>query len=146
MIDRQDFLARFERVRRAGADDYTCRCPAHADDDPSLSIRFDPDGIILIHCHAGCAPADVLGAVGLTMGALYPDSALYRESWGGGRHRYQARTRACVEQRLRAEETVLACARGARARGERLSPRDLERERQAFLEARRLRAELEEMV
>ncbi|NJR80844.1 DUF7146 domain-containing protein [Sphingomonas corticis] len=37
----------------------TCRCPAHDDQEPSLSIRQGHDGI-LVHCFAGCDPEDVL--------------------------------------------------------------------------------------
>lgn len=37
----------------------TCRCPAHDDGTPSLSIRQGEDGI-LVHCFAGCDPEDVL--------------------------------------------------------------------------------------
>ena len=37
----------------------TCRCPAHQDSDPSLSVRQGHDGI-LVHCFAGCDPGDVL--------------------------------------------------------------------------------------
>lgn len=36
-----------------------CRCPAHADKDPSLSLRQGDHGI-LVHCFAGCAAEDVL--------------------------------------------------------------------------------------
>ncbi|WP_298671604.1 toprim domain-containing protein [uncultured Sphingomonas sp.] len=36
-----------------------CRCPAHADDDPSLSIRQGDRGI-LVTCFAGCSRDDVL--------------------------------------------------------------------------------------
>ncbi|AKH18969.1 DUF7146 domain-containing protein [Sphingomonas sanxanigenens] len=36
-----------------------CRCPAHADSDPSLSLRQGDHGL-LVHCFAGCAPDDVL--------------------------------------------------------------------------------------
>lgn len=36
-----------------------CRCPAHADGDPSLSIRQGDRGI-LVTCFAGCARDDVL--------------------------------------------------------------------------------------
>ncbi|MBA4048616.1 MULTISPECIES: toprim domain-containing protein [Sphingomonadales] len=36
-----------------------CRCPAHADATPSLSLR-QGDHDILVHCFAGCDPADVL--------------------------------------------------------------------------------------
>ena len=36
-----------------------CRCPAHQDGTPSLSIRQGHDGI-LVHCFAGCTAEDVL--------------------------------------------------------------------------------------
>jgi len=36
-----------------------CRCPAHADNTPSLSIRQGDRGI-LVHCFAGCDTIDVL--------------------------------------------------------------------------------------
>ena len=36
-----------------------CRCPAHADATPSLSLR-QGNHDILVHCFAGCDPADVL--------------------------------------------------------------------------------------
>lgn len=39
-----------------------CRCPAHADRTPSLAIRQGDRGI-LVTCHAGCDPTDVLRAV-----------------------------------------------------------------------------------
>ena len=38
-----------------------CRCPAHADTDPSLSIR-QGDRSILVTCFAGCRREDVLRA------------------------------------------------------------------------------------
>jgi putative DNA primase/helicase len=58
-------LARLEGVRPAGPNSWVARCPAHEDRDPSLSITLR-DGRVLIHCFAGCAPDEVLGAVGLT--------------------------------------------------------------------------------
>ncbi|MBC2653564.1 DUF7146 domain-containing protein [Novosphingobium aerophilum] len=39
-----------------------CRCPAHADRTPSLSIR-QGDRSILVTCHAGCDSRDVLRAL-----------------------------------------------------------------------------------
>lgn len=36
-----------------------CKCPAHSDKTPSLSIRQGDRGI-LVTCHAGCDPADIL--------------------------------------------------------------------------------------
>jgi hypothetical protein len=37
----------------------TCRCPAHADGTPSLSLRQGDRGL-LVTCFAGCDPIDVL--------------------------------------------------------------------------------------
>ncbi|WP_438823044.1 DUF7146 domain-containing protein [Novosphingobium cyanobacteriorum] len=39
-----------------------CRCPSHADRTPSLAIRQGDRGI-LVTCHAGCDPTDVLRAL-----------------------------------------------------------------------------------
>lgn len=40
-----------------------CRCPAHADATPSLSVTRKPDGRVLVHCFAGCDGADVIDAL-----------------------------------------------------------------------------------
>ena len=39
-----------------------CRCPAHADGDPSLSVRVG-DTSLLFHCFAGCTTVTVLEAL-----------------------------------------------------------------------------------
>ena len=49
----------------------TCRCPAHADGTPSLSVRAGRDGRVVFHCFAGCEGRDVI-AVLRGMG-LWPD-------------------------------------------------------------------------
>ncbi len=51
---------------------WMARCPAHADNGPSLSIKALEDGRILIHCFAGCGASDVLAAVGMSLSDLYP--------------------------------------------------------------------------
>ena len=33
------------------------------------------DGRLLVHCHAGCKPTDIVAAIGLTMRDLMPDRA-----------------------------------------------------------------------
>lgn len=48
-----------------------CRCPAHADSTPSLSVTGTPDGRVLLHCFAGCAGGDVIATL-RGMG-LWPD-------------------------------------------------------------------------
>ena len=68
----QTLLGRLKCVKRRGPDGWQALCPAHADRNPSLSIQEQSDGVVLIHCHAGCATPDVVAAVGLDMWALYP--------------------------------------------------------------------------
>lgn len=48
------------------------RCPAHPDRSPSMSVGVGPDERVLLHCHAGCDPASVLDALGLTDTDLFP--------------------------------------------------------------------------
>lgn len=41
----------------------TACCPTHEDRNPSLSIAGGRDGCLLVKCHAGCDPLDVLAAL-----------------------------------------------------------------------------------
>ena len=65
-------LARLDGVRRSG-NGWTARCPAHEDRTASLSIAEGDDGRVLVHCFAGCNTMDVLGAVGMMLGDLFPE-------------------------------------------------------------------------
>lgn len=49
---------------------YTCRCPAHEDSNPSLSIS-DKQGRVLLHCHAGCEVTAIVDALGLKLSDLF---------------------------------------------------------------------------
>jgi hypothetical protein len=51
-------LARLADVRRSGQQ-WTARCPAHDDREPSLSIASSTTGRVLLYCHAGCAFAEI---------------------------------------------------------------------------------------
>jgi len=42
---------------------WSCRCPAHDDQTPSLSITDSEDGKLLVKCFAGCDACDVLAAL-----------------------------------------------------------------------------------
>jgi hypothetical protein len=66
-------IARLDGVRKRGAKGWLCKCPAHDDGTPSLTIREAADGTILIHCFAGCDPNDVLAAVGMNIRDLFPE-------------------------------------------------------------------------
>lgn len=65
----EKILARLNRVEATG-DGYSAECPAHADTQSSLSIT-ERDGKVLLHCHAGCPPQQVVKAAGLKMADLF---------------------------------------------------------------------------
>lgn len=73
MADNLDrILGRLEKVRgRKGA--WTACCPSHKDKSPSLAIRLADDGRVLIHCFAGCAVDEIVGAIGFDLSDLFPD-------------------------------------------------------------------------
>ena len=68
----EDVVNRLEHCRQVSPDSWIARCPAHDDSSPSLSIKDVGGGRTLIHCHAGCGALEVLDALGLDWGALYP--------------------------------------------------------------------------
>jgi hypothetical protein len=58
-------------ARQTGPGRWICRCPAHEDCSPSLSLREADDGRVLIHCFGGCPTLLVLQALGLDFGDLF---------------------------------------------------------------------------
>jgi hypothetical protein len=72
-----EFIAELGPKARAQKDGagWKCCCPAHDDKAPSLSVTDGNGGRLLIHCHAGCTPAAVCEAAGLTMADLMPPRA-----------------------------------------------------------------------
>ncbi len=69
-IDR--VVERLEGVK-AHNGNFTARCPAHEDTEPSLSIGEGDDGRVLLKCFAGCTAEDIVAALGLEMSDLFPD-------------------------------------------------------------------------
>lgn len=56
------------------------QCVAHEDRAPSLSIGHRKDGKgVVLNCHAGCAPEDVVAALGLAMTDLFDEPMQKRE-------------------------------------------------------------------
>ena len=70
MID--DILARLEKVRRTGPNNWLARCPAHEDRNPSFTLHAAPDGRILARCHAECSFPEIVEAVGLGWEPWFP--------------------------------------------------------------------------
>ncbi len=52
---------------------FTCRCPSHDDQNPSLSVSEGDDGRALVKCFAGCTVEQVMAELGLGMKDLMPD-------------------------------------------------------------------------
>lgn len=69
-------LQHLQKVKRTRPGNWLACCPGHEDKTASLSIRELDDGRILVHCFAGCSVEEVLGAVGLTFDALYPEKEI----------------------------------------------------------------------
>ena len=76
-----EVLSRF-KVKRSYRDKAQCICPAHNDQEASLTISKGDKGTV-VHCHAGCETADVLEAVGLSLKDLFEDDPIQNtgERW-----------------------------------------------------------------
>jgi len=68
----EEFLERLEGVQKSSGG-WIARCPAHGDSNPSLSVS-ESGNRILVHCHAGCKPDEIVAAMGLKMKDLFTDS------------------------------------------------------------------------
>ncbi len=122
-------LDRLEKAKACGKGKYKACCPAHPDKSPSLSIFQKQDGTILLHCFAGCDPLDILTAIGMDMSDLFPEGLLgEKKGWDN--------LKADVAKE-RMDRLILDIAQAQRERGERLTPLNLQIERDAY---RRLHA------
>lgn len=68
----EQLLGRLKKVRRSGSG-WVALCPAHEDQNASLSITTGRDGRALVNCHAGCSSQAIVGAIGLTLSDLFAE-------------------------------------------------------------------------
>ncbi len=118
-------LSRLESVRRAG-NGYTAKCPAHSDRCASLSVSEADGSKVLLHCFAGCVPADVLAAVGLSLADLFPTrlrAETPEERRAARRYALQSNWSAALSV-LALESTIAVCACETMLRGESLGEPD----------------------
>src|SRR5580693_2474823 len=64
-VIREVLLPRLEAIKPS-AGSYMARCPAHDDGKASLHISVGKTQPVVLKCHAGCEPDDVLAKLGLT--------------------------------------------------------------------------------
>lgn len=70
----EQLLSRLDGVKQVKANGWMSRCPSHNGEGKSLAITHSDDGRILIHCFAyQCEVSDILDAVGMSVGDLFPD-------------------------------------------------------------------------
>lgn len=60
---------------------FECRCPAHEDAAPSLSVAAGDDGRVLLKCHAGCSVQDIVASLGLRLRDLFVERP--SRGWNG---------------------------------------------------------------
>jgi len=116
MANAQLIVERLEHCRRTGEGRWIAKCPSHKDSSPSLVITQKDGDRVLIHCHAGCSPGDILDSIGLDWGALMPDSDLSFKA-----------TRITRQDAGIVDEMTVLIAEGMVKRGERLSELDKQR-------------------
>lgn len=136
-MNAEKLLSSCRKVRATGRGTWVACCPAHEDKNPSMTVRELPDGMVLVHCFAGCSTESIIGACGLQFDDLFPDK-LPQDEFKPLKRRYPA---ADVMLMVEQELGVIAIVAGDLAAGRRLSAVDAERMRVAkkrIEEARRL--------
>ena len=130
-------ISKLDKVKRMGNKRFMACCPAHDDKTPSLGIEELSDGRILMNCFAGCDVTEVLHSIGLTMNDLFPEGALGNfKGWQQLQNQVAEVMETKKQKTLSTHKTVLFIADERRKKGIKLTPQDLEREREAYLAVR----------
>lgn len=79
MVDHKKILAHFH-VKSSNGNKSQCICPAHKDNQASLTIT-EGNVSALLYCHAGCKTEDIVQAVGLKMSDLFYQEKRTGSSW-----------------------------------------------------------------
>ena len=130
-------LERLDKVQKIGPQKWKASCPSHSDSTPSLYLTELSDGRILVKDFGGCGACDVMASIGLSLSDLFPDGKLGEyKSFQTIENDMQIRKEEKEQDKLFRDRALLLCAEGKRNEGERLTPEEMELERQAFLRVR----------
>ena len=69
-----DVLSKLDRVKKIGENEWVASSPTRSDRTPSLYIKENPNGQILLHDFGGSTPEQICSAIGIEMQDLFPDS------------------------------------------------------------------------
>lgn len=137
-------LSGLENVRPAG-EGYRADCPNGHRSHGSLAVKVCENGSVLIHCHSGCGPLDVLHGLGLELSDLYerpierPKSPQHRREL---QEKIKIRRWKVARKDIEVEINVLLLAAGQAYRKEPISDTDMDR---MILAGKRLRSALGEL-
>ena len=120
-------LDRLNHVK-GGNGQWRAQCPCDHKSHSQMSIKELPDGRILIHCHAGHSPTEIMQALDLGLGDLFEDAIDNRI-----RPLFMATEQKKVED---GAQLRLDMARDMRDKGIKLTQADLQIEREAFQQLR----------
>jgi hypothetical protein len=84
---------------RPSGNGFKCRCPAHADRNPSLSIYQRPGDRVRLKCFAGCAEEEIIRALGVRKQNLFTD---HQQTSVAGRAHQPSRVFATAEEAAKA--------------------------------------------
>jgi|SRR5690606_27447407 len=127
MSNIEKLLNSLDRVKQTGADKWLARCPAHDDNNPSLAISLKDDRILL-KCWSGCGGVAIMEATGLPMDVFAPAGVLDRST-----DKISSVFGPPPRKKASEEEYILAVAKADREAGRRLTEKEKQIEREAFL-------------
>jgi hypothetical protein len=73
MIEINNLLNRLQKVRKIGTDEWVASSPTRSDRTPSLFIKYDTNGNILLHDFGGSSVDEICNAIGIELSDLFPD-------------------------------------------------------------------------
>lgn len=133
----QNILNRLENVKQTGSDSWRAKCPCGHSSPSQMALKELPDGRVLIHCFAGHSPVEIMEALDMSLSDLFEEKLEDRIEplYLAKRDKRKAES---IHDKIKACQLRLDIADEMRARGMKLTDKDLADERAAFVEMRRL--------
>lgn len=121
-------LSRLDRVQRSGQG-FRADCPNGHKTRGALSVAVGDNGALLLHCFSGCSTADVLGALGLSLGDIMPERLRDETPEGrrAARERFKLASVSAAAGVLEREASIVLIAACDLLRGDELDDADLRR-------------------